>query len=150
MWAAAATVAGQPPPPTIDDGAVLLAVCGAHLEGQPLNHQLTSRRARLVARTTTAPVYRMVALDTLPPKPGVVRVADGGAPLEVEVWALDAAGFGAFVDEVPAPLAIGTVELADGASVNGFLCEASATAGAEDITAHGGWRAWLAMTRLSR
>jgi len=85
----------------------------------------------------------MVALDTVPPKPGVVRVGEGGAPLEVEVWALDAAGFGAVVDEVPAPLAIGTVELADGTTVNGFLCEPHAVEGATDITAHGGWRAWL-------
>ncbi|MDD9370753.1 MAG: hypothetical protein PV358_11620, partial [Acidimicrobiales bacterium] len=117
---------------------------GAHLEGQPLNHQLTGRGAWLVRRTATAPAYRMVALPTTPPKPGVVRVDEGGAPLEVEVWALDPAGFGAFVDEIPAPLAIGTIELADGSWVNGFVCEAHAVAGAEDITAHGGWRAWLA------
>jgi allophanate hydrolase len=73
-----------------------------------------------------------------------VRVDEGGARLEVEVWALDPAGFGAFVDEIPPPLAIGTIELADGTWVNGFVCEAHAVAGAEDITAYGGWRAWLA------
>ena len=86
----------------------------------------------------------MVSLPSTPPKPGVVRVAEGGAPLEVEVWALDPAGFGAFVDEIPPPLAIGTIELADRTWVNGFVCEAVAVAGSEDITAHGGWRAWLA------
>jgi allophanate hydrolase len=145
MWAVGAAIAGQPPPPVpATPGLVHLAVCGAHLDGQPLNHQLTDRGGRLVRRTTTAEAYRMVALDTVPPKPGVVRVAEGGAALEVEVWALDAAGFGAFVDEVPAPLAIGTVELADGSSVNGFLCEPHAVAGATDITIHGGWRGWLA------
>jgi allophanate hydrolase len=119
-------------------------VCGAHLEGQPLNHQLVDRGARLVARTATAPTYRLVALPTDPPKPGLVRVADGGAAIEVEVWSLDAAGFGAFVAEVPAPLAIGTVVLADGSSVMGFTCEGLAAADAPDITAHGGWRAYLA------
>lgn len=144
VWRAAATVAGMAPPAERTDGRILLAVCGAHLEGQPLNHQLTSRGGRLVARTATAPTYRMVRLDTTPPKPGVVRVAYGGAPLEVEVWALDPAGFGAFVDEVPSPLVIGTVELADGSTVNGFLCEPHAAAGAQDITVHGGWRAFLA------
>jgi allophanate hydrolase len=124
-----------------------LAVCGAHLQGQPLNGQLTSRGATLVARTTTAPTYRLYALATTPPKPGLVRVSEGGAAIEVEVWALDAAGFGTFVDEVPAPLAIGTVELADGTSVKGFVCEPIAIVDAPEhvveITAFGGWRAWL-------
>ena len=145
VWAAAAVVAGQEPPPVrVDPSDVLLAVCGAHLGGQPLNAQLTSRGATLVARTTTAPTYRMAALDTTPPKPGVTRVVDGGAALEVEVWAIGVAAFGAFVEAVPAPLTIGTVELADGTWVKGFLCEPHAAARAEDITAHGGWRAWLA------
>jgi allophanate hydrolase len=87
----------------------------------------------------------MVHLRTEPPKPGVVRVdsGEGGAALEVEVWALDAGAFGTFVAAVPAPLTIGTVELADGTSVKGFLCEPHATVGAEDITPYGGWRAWL-------
>jgi allophanate hydrolase len=146
VWAVGAAIAGQPAPPLPDgpDDAIRLAVCGAHLEGQPLNHQLTARGARLVARTATAPTYRMVALPTDPPKPGLVRVAAGGAAIEVEVWALDPAGFGSFVAEVPAPLAIGTVDLADGTSVPGFTCEGVAVEGAPDITGHGGWRAWLA------
>ncbi len=148
VWAVGAAIAGQPAPavpvsdPSPDE--VLLAVCGAHLEGQPLHHQLTDRGARLVARTATAPTYRMVALPTDPPKPGLVRVASGGAAIEVEVWALDTAGFGSFVAAVPAPLAIGTVLLADGTSVPGFTCEGVAAEGADDITGHGGWRAWLA------
>lgn len=126
------------------DPPILLAVCGAHLEGQPLHHQLTERGARLVARTTTAPRYRMVALPTEPPKPGLARVAGAGAAIEVEVWALDPAGFGTFVAAVPAPLAIGKVELADGTWVPGFTCEPVALDGAPDISVHGGWRAWLA------
>jgi allophanate hydrolase len=151
VWAAAATIAGQAPPapPAVEatgagQARVLLAVCGAHLQGQPLNHQLTDRGATIVARTTTAPAYRMAALPTSPPKPGCTRVADGGAALEVEVWALTHAAFGDFVAEVPSPLAIGTVELVDGTWVKGFVCEPFAVEGAEDITAYGGWRAWLA------
>lgn len=148
VWAAAAVLAGHAPPAVAarcEAGEVRLAVCGAHLEGQPLHHQLHDRGARLVARTTTAPTYRMVCLATTPPKPGLLRVADGepGAALEVEVWALGASGFGTLVDGVPAPLTIGTVELTDGRTVNGFLCEPHAAAGAPDISAHGGWRAWL-------
>lgn len=144
IWVVGAAIAGQdapPAPPSSDE--VLLAVCGAHLTGQPLNGQLTDRAARLVANTATAPSYRLVALDTVPAKPGLVRAASGGAAIEVEVWALTEAAFGSFVAAVPAPMAIGTVELADGTSVPGFTCEPVAVGGAADITHHGGWRAYL-------
>ncbi|HEX7443480.1 MAG TPA: hypothetical protein VF320_06320, partial [Acidimicrobiales bacterium] len=147
------THVGDPDPSAPDDGwarpalpAVPLAVAGAHLSGQPLNHQLTDRGARLVRTTTTAPVYRMLALATEPPKPGLVRVADGagGGAVEVEVWELPPAGFAGFVAALPRPMAIGQVTLADGTSVPGFLCEPEAVDGAADITAAGGWRAHLA------
>jgi allophanate hydrolase len=130
-----------------DVAPVRLAVVGAHLSGEPLNHQLTSRGARPVATTTTAPVYRLVALATVPPKPGMIRLdrdEPAAGAIEVEVWELDAAGFGSFVDEVPAPLCIGRVLLADGTDVAGFLCEPLAAEGARDITAFGGWRAFRA------
>jgi allophanate hydrolase len=146
VWAAAATLVGLPAPALHPSCVEIpLVVCGAHLEGQPLHHQLTDRGARLLARTATAPRYRMHVLATDPPKPGLVRVPPGqGASLEVEVWELDAAAFGTFVAAVPAPLTIGSVELADGAWAKGFLCEGHALAGTTDITHRGGWRAWLA------
>ncbi len=125
-----------------------LAVVGAHLSGQPLNHQLTDRCAALVATTTTAPRYRLHALDTEPPKPGLVRVGSDGAGVEVEVWELEPAAFGSFVAEVPPPLAIGKIELADGSWVSGFVCEPWALDGAPDITAFGGWRAYRASAPL--
>jgi allophanate hydrolase len=124
----------------------LLAVVGAHLVGQPLNHQLTDRAAVLVRTTATAPCYRLFALDTDPPKPGLVRVESddpGAGSVEVEVWELDDAGFGSFVAGVPAPLCIGTVLLADDSAVMGFLCESVALDGTPDITGTGGWRAYL-------
>ncbi|MBM3343110.1 MAG: allophanate hydrolase [Betaproteobacteria bacterium] len=130
--------------PTASD-EILLAVVGAHLSGLPLNHQLTSRGARLVEATQTAADYKLYALPYAePPKPGLVRVAMGGAPIVVEVWALTLAALGAFMAEIPPPLGIGTLTLADGRKVKGFLCEAYAVAGARDITALGGWRAYLA------
>jgi len=133
-------VPARPPVP----GEQTLVVVGAHLSGMALNHQLTSRGARLLAATTTAPLYRLFALpDTVPPKPGLQRVGEGGAAIAVEVWAMGEAAFGSFVAEVPAPLAIGTVRLADGSDHNGFVCEPYALAGATDITVHGGWRAYL-------
>jgi allophanate hydrolase len=122
-----------------------LAVVGAHLTGQPLNHQLTDLGAVLCATTTTAPEYRLFALDTSPPKPGLLRApAGGGAAIEVEVWALDDAGLGTFVAAIPAPLGVGRVMLADGSEVTGFLCEPYAVEQAREITASGGWRAYLA------
>lgn len=122
-----------------------VAVCGAHLSGLPLNGQLTRVGAKLVQATTTAPQYRLYALPgTVPPKPGMVRVDGEGAAIAVEVWELPVSTYGAFVAGIPAPLGIGTITLADGSSVQGFVCEAAALRGAEDITRFGGWRAYLA------
>jgi allophanate hydrolase len=124
---------------------VKLAVVGAHLAAMPLHWQLTSRDARLVRRCRTAPVYKLYAIaGSIPPKPALVHVGEGGSQIEVEVYELDIEAFGDFVQEVPAPLAIGTLTLEDGADVKGFVAEPRALAGAEDITALGSWRAYVA------
>jgi allophanate hydrolase len=125
---------------------VRVAVVGAHLSGMPLNNQLTERDARLLTTAETAPHYRFYALPgTTPPKPGLLRVADGtGGRIAVEIWEMPAAHYGALVALIPAPLGIGTLRLADGSSVQGFLCEALATQGATDITHLGGWRTYIA------
>lgn len=120
-----------------------LAVVGAHLSGRPLNPQLLSLGARLDRTTTTAPVYRLHALRTDPPKPGLVHVGEGGAAIETEVWSLPAEGLGRLLAALPRPMALGGVELADGSLVPGFLCEPGALSDAEDITSYGGWRAYL-------
>jgi allophanate hydrolase len=125
---------------------VRVAVVGAHLSGMPLNGQLTEREACLVAKTETAPDYRFYALPgTVPPKPGLVRVAPGqGSRIALEVWEMPAAHYGSFVALIPAPLGIGTLQLLDGTCVQGFLCEPLALEGATDISAYGGWRAYIA------
>jgi allophanate hydrolase len=126
-------------------GLVQVAVCGAHLSGLALNHQLTGRGGRLVRSVQSAPVYKFYALPGGPPhRPGMVRVAQGGASIAMEVWELPATAFGSFVAAIGAPLGIGTVQLDDGTSVQGFVCEAIAAHDATDITHHGGWRAYLA------
>ncbi len=110
----------------------------------PLHWQLASREARLVATTTTAPVYRLYAMaGQTPPKPALVHGGAGDHAIDVEVYELDIAAFGSFVAEVPPPLAIGKVELADGSQVSGFLAEARALDGALDVSSHGGWRSYL-------
>jgi len=141
-------VAEQPPLPLLDlEGrmeSVKLAVVGAHLEGMPLHWQLTSRDAKFIGTFETAPNYRLYAIaDSVPPKPALVY-SEEGAAITLEVYELDVAAFGSFVAEVPAPLAIGTVTLADGRSVKGFVAEPRALAGATDITHFGGWRAYIA------
>ncbi|PRY12165.1 allophanate hydrolase [Kineococcus rhizosphaerae] len=122
------------------DHGVDLLVVGAHLSGQPLNHELVAAGASLVGPAVTAPQYRLHALDTVPPKPGMVRDA-GGAAIEGEVWRLPARGFGAFVAALPQPMTIGAVTLSDGRVVRGFLAEPAALAGAQEITAAGSWLA---------
>ncbi|MFW2830554.1 allophanate hydrolase [Sphingomonas sp. ID0503] len=141
--------ADLPPPPSLDmEGrvqTVKLAVVGAHLKDMPLHWQLTSRDAVFVEATETAPAYRLYAMaDSVPPKPALIHSGDNGAAIKVEVYELDVAAFGSFVVDVPAPLAIGTVTLADGTSVKGFVAEPRAIVGAEDITALGSWRAFVA------
>jgi len=142
-------IAPMPQPPPLDvSGAperIKLAVVGAHLAAMPLHWQLASREAALVRRCKTAPVYKLYAMaNTTPPKPALVHVGAGGAAIEVEVYALDVDAFGSFVAEVPAPLAIGTLTLDDGSEVKGFVAEPRALDAAEDITALGGWRAYIA------
>ncbi len=138
----------QPPLKTLPSSAaaeeVALAVVGAHLSGLPLNRELTALGARFLETAQTAPDYRLYALpNTVPPKPGMLRVENGkGASIEIEIWALSAEAFGRFVSAIPAPLGIGTLTLADGRGVKGFLVEAAAIQGARDISSFGGWRAF--------
>jgi len=125
-------------------GMIRVAVCGAHMSGLPLNSELVARGARLVRETRTAPRYRFFALEGFsPPRPGLIR-SDAGHAIAVEVWELPSTEFGGFVDGIPAPLGIGTLELEDGETVRGFLCEQYATAGTREISELGGWRAYLA------
>lgn len=131
---------------TFPAGCIPMAVVGAHLTGQPLNWQLTQRNARLMTSTHTHPDYQLYALaNTSPPKPGLVYTPGfGGKGIEIEVWAMPEDTVGGFLAAVPAPLTLGTIRLADGSQVKGFLCEPAGLEGARDITEFGGWRRYLA------
>lgn len=143
--------ANRVPQPRIEDrfpvesrsATISLAVCGAHMSGLPLNHQLAERGARLARKCRTAPEYRFYALTEFsPPRPGLVR-SEEGAAIEVEVWDVPSEAFGSFVEGIPAPLGIGTVALEDGSQVKGFLCEAHAVRSAHDISSLGSWRKFI-------
>ena len=139
-----------------DQDNVDLLVVGAHLSGQPLNHELLAAGGTLLGPAATVSAYRLYALDTQPPKPGLVRVeplpaadaaasdaGQAGASIAGEVWRLPAVGFARFMTGLAVPMAIGRVCLDDGRDVLGFLCEPAAVRGAADITRFGGWRAWI-------
>ncbi len=124
-------------------GDIMLVVAGAHLSGMALNHELLALDAKLIGPAITAPDYKLFALDTTPPKPGLVRAPEfSGQGIAVEVWSLSPANFGRFVAALPTPMGIGKVTLADGSEHPGFLCEAHVLDNAQDITDYGGWRAY--------
>jgi allophanate hydrolase len=139
----------QPPlaalPAGVSGDEIAIAVVGAHLSGMALNGELKALGGRLLEQAKTAPDYKLYALATTPPKPGMLRVDAGtGSSIELELWALSAAGFGKFVAAIPPPLSIGTIRLADGRGVKGFIVEPAAVDGARDISAFSGWRAFMA------
>jgi allophanate hydrolase len=139
----------QPPLAVIPTGPsgdeIAIAVVGAHLSGMALNGELKALGGRLLEAASTAADYKLYALATTPPKPGMLRVQAGtGSSIELELWALSAASFGKFVAAIPPPLSIGTVRLADGRGVKGFIVEAADIDGAREISAFGGWRAFVA------
>ncbi|MGP9723877.1 allophanate hydrolase [Corynebacterium sp. AOP40-9SA-29] len=130
-----------------------LIVFGAHLRGQPLNRELRSLGASFVGDVETTSDYRLFALDTVPPKPGLTgpvqqggsgEAGEAGARIAGEEWLISPAGLGRFLDALPAPMALGQVTLADGRSVTGFTCQPAAVEGAADISEFGGWRGYLA------
>jgi allophanate hydrolase len=133
------------PLPASTEGELAIAVVGAHLSGMAPNGELRTLGGRLLEAAVTAPDYKLYALPTTPPKPGMLRVEPGkGSAISLEIWSLPAAAFGEFVAAIPAPLSIGTIRLADGRSVKGFIVEAAGVEGARDISSFGGWRAYMA------
>lgn len=131
--------------PSASPDTIPLVVVGAHLTGMPLNGELLALGASFIKATRTAPSYKLYALaGTVPPKPGLLRVADDGAAIDVEVWALTPAAFGLFVSRIPSPLGVGTLQLEGGEMAKGFLVEAVAVDGARDISGFGGWRGFVA------
>lgn len=126
------------------DDELILAVCGAHMSGLPLNQELTTRGGRFIEQTETAPNYQLYALAGGPPyRPGLIRQERDGASVALELWALPKASVGDFIAGIPAPLGIGTVVLSDQRRVKGFICETAGLTGAEDISSLGSWRRFL-------
>ena len=139
-----------PPAKSLSIETVQVAVCGAHLEGLPLHHQLIDLGAVLLQKTHTADAYRMFALESDPPKPGLIRDERSGAAIEMEIYALSVPAFGQFVQQIPHPLGIGKLELSDGSWVSGFIAEPLVKESGCEITQYGGWRAYLKPCKKNR
>ncbi len=120
-----------------------IAVCGLHMRGLPLEYQMSQCGAHFVREDFTAPCYQMVKIPTNPPKPGLIKREEGGAAIKLEIWEMPNEQLGYFMSRIPAPLGIGRVQLQDGSSVLGFVCEAYIAESSEDITRFGGWRGYL-------
>jgi allophanate hydrolase len=124
-----------------ESGAVPLAVFGAHLSGQPLNFQLRDRGAVFRGEVETTGNYRLYALNTTPPKPGLSGPTESGGRIVGEEWLISPVELAGFLSSLPAPMTLGAVTLSDGRTVTGFSCQPSAVESAEEITECGGWRA---------
>jgi allophanate hydrolase len=122
---------------------IIVAVCGLHMRGLPLEQQMNGYGAQFIREAESAAKYKLYNLPTVPAKPGMIKQSEGGAAIRLELWAMPLASFGSFTASIPAPLGIGKVELAGGEEVSGFICEGYAAGNAEDITAYGGWRSFL-------
>lgn len=133
---------------------VQVAVCGKHMRGFEYHTQLLDAGAEFLGTYATAPSYRLFILDEKAQRPGLLKVRDGGASIEVEVYAFPASALGAFAECVPAPLSLGKVELSDGSAVEGMLVERVSVLdeagapldGVAEITGRGSYRAWRAKT----
>jgi gamma-glutamylcyclotransferase (GGCT)/AIG2-like uncharacterized protein YtfP len=120
---------------------VLLAVNGSLMRGLEFNPTLLAAGAVFVREITTAPSYRLWSINDR--YPAMVRVTSGGAAVAGEIWSVPVEGLVFVLQEEPPGLTIGKVELADGSVVLGVLGEPAICEGRKEITAFGGWRAYI-------
>ncbi|RYL88509.1 allophanate hydrolase [Sporolactobacillus sp. THM7-4] len=124
-------------------GSIQLAVCGLHMRGFELEHQLHEHDAQFLCEAETANKYRLFLLDTNPSKPGLIKTETDGYSIHVELWNIPISTFGSFTASIPSPLGIGKIELKDGRMVPGFICESYAVKEAKDISSYGGWKSYI-------
>lgn len=113
-----------------------IAVCGLHKKGYPLESQLVELGAVYLESTRTAACYKLYELDTIPVKPGMVKCAEGGEAIAVDIYEMPVGNYGQLLLQISAPLCLGRVELSSGENVTGFLCEDYQVIKAKDITGH--------------
>ena len=124
-------------------------VCGAHMQGLPLNWQLTDRGGKFIRSVKTQAAYRLLALPGDGVKrPALVYDAASGVSIGAEIWRLPIASVGSFLRDIPSPLGLGSVFLQDGSCVTGFIAAEGAVDGeSRDVSEFGDWRAFLRSLR---
>jgi len=136
--------ASQGPATAMVSETLSLLLFGAHMKGLPLNTQVQALGGQYVGPVQTASKYQMVYLpEPAPHRPGIIRVGEGGTGICAEEWVFPKSALGELLSTIQQPLGLGQIELSDGRKVHGFLCEASAAEGAQDISKYGSWRAFL-------
>ena len=120
---------------------VQLAVNGTLMRGFALNRNLLAAGATFVHEAMTAPIYRLWSIDDQ--YPAMLRVTAGGAAIALEVWAVPRLHLGTILQQEPPGLCLGKILLADQSIVLGVLGETYMCEGKRDITAWGGWRAYM-------
>ncbi|HEY8911545.1 MAG TPA: hypothetical protein VIM51_14930 [Desulfosporosinus sp.] len=128
------------PDSKLEKSTLLVAVCGLHMRGFPLEKQMLEYEAQFIREALTAPKYQLFRLATTPEKPGLLKSNSSGASIQIEIWEMPVNKFGDFVSKIPSPLGIGKIELLDGSEISGFVCEAYACESSENITTTGSWR----------
>ena len=126
---------------------IRLAVNGTLMRGLTLNGNLLTAGATFVRDATTVSSYRLWSIDDR--HPAMIRVAEGGRAIAVEVWELPSAGLATILLGEPPGLCVGKVRLVDGEETLGVLGEPALCEGQREITEYGGWRAYLASRRAS-
>lgn len=123
-----------------------LIVVGAHMRRMPLNHELRELGAEFVREARTATEYRLFALGgKKPERPGLCRTPGHHGPgIEVELWDVPRENLSRLLEKVNSPLGLGSVQLEDGSWQKGFICEPYGIGDAVDISAFGGFRAYVA------
>lgn len=128
----------------MSENEILVGVCGAHMQGLPLNWQLTEAGAKFIQMTQTKKGYRLFVLEDKDPiRPGMIYDTSSEYKIEVEVWSMPVENFGKFMKQIASPLGIGNVFLEDETCVYGFLCESEYLKEAKEISALGSWREFV-------
>ena len=121
---------------------ILLAVNGTLMRGLELNPNMLAVGATFVREDHTAACYRLFSIGDR--HPAMLRTTGDGARVALEVWEVPAEGISQILLNEPPGLAIGKVQLDDGSIVLGVLGEPFLCEGQREITALGGWRAYIA------
>ena len=122
--------------------ATLLAVNGTLMRGLELNPNLLAVGATFVREDQTDACYRMWSIGDR--HPAMLRTPGAGACVALELWSVPVAGLAKILQSEPPGLAIGKVVLRDGSIVLGVLGEPFLCEGQREITAFGGWHAYIA------